>query len=231
LKETTKALVYPLVMDQKSLFTIVPGERLPQHRRQLILTTPPQTLGDPQTGVNLRWRLSNLKMAELERKGVDPRNVVFISIHADALHPSIRGTTIYIPGARYCKGIEGQEAVRAEGYSKGLAEEIIDSLYKNGYPVHPYQPVRNRIIRYRSYWVPAVLKMNHVPTKVLIEVNNMDNPEDRQALQTQAFRQKFASCVVDALVAYYSRQNSHNGVPQVSADPRRSPEAGVRSGT
>ena len=234
LKETTQALVYTLVMDQKSLFTITPSDRLPQHRRQFILTTPPQALGDPQTGVNLRWRLANLKMAELKRQAVDPHNVVFISIHADALHRSIRGTTVYIPGARYCKGIEGQNAVQAEGYSRGLADEIIDNLYKNGFPIHPYQPVRNRIIRYRSYWVPAVLKMNHVPTKVLIEVANLDNPEDRLALQTQAFRQKYALSVVEALVAYYSRQNGQSGPRQASMPVRKdgagTPKAGTRPG-
>jgi N-acetylmuramoyl-L-alanine amidase len=203
LKESTKALVTPLVADQKSQFTLVPSDRLPQHRRQLILTSPPRALGDPQTGVNLRWKLANQKMAELSKARVDPRNVVFLSFHADALHPSIRGTTVYIPGARYCKALSGPEAVRAEGYSKGLAEELIDMLYKNDLAIHPYQAVRNRIIRYRSYWLPAVLKMNYIPTKNLIEVVNLNNPADRAALQTQAFRQKFAESVVEALVRYF----------------------------
>src|SRR5256885_11217725 len=30
--------------------------------------------------------------------------VVFLSIHADSLHPSLRGAMIYIPGERYVQG-------------------------------------------------------------------------------------------------------------------------------
>ena len=211
LEETTKAAVTPLVLDQKSQFTITPADRLPQHRRQLILTTPPQALGDPQTGVNLRWKLANQKMADLGHDGVDARNVIFLSIHADALHPSIRGTMVYIPGARYSKALAGADAVNAEGYSKGLAEELVDTLYKNGLTIHPYQAVRNRIIRYRSYWLPAVLKMNYVPTKVLIEVANLNNPDDRAALGTQAFRKRFAESVVEAITSYYNRRSGKAG--------------------
>jgi hypothetical protein len=223
LRATTKALVTPLILDQKSQFTLVPSDRLPQHRRQRILTNPPQALGDPQTGVNLRWKIANLKMAELTKARVDPRNVVFLSFHADALHSSIRGTTVYVPGARYSKALSGPEAVRAEGYSKGLAEELIDTLYKNDLPIHPYQAVRNRIIRYRAYWLPAILKMNYVPTKALIEVVNLNNPADRAALQTQAFRQKFAESMVEALVRYFEPLNGGGRTAEVPSGEGRSP--------
>jgi N-acetylmuramoyl-L-alanine amidase len=211
LLERTKASVLPLVQDNKSRFTVVPSDRLPQHRRHSLLTEPPQALGDPQAGVNMRWKMANQNMAELRRKGVPPENVVFLSIHADALHPSVRGTTIYIPGAAYCKASSRQEAVRAEALSKALAEETIDALYRAGVPIHPYQPIRNRIIRTRSYWLPAVLKMNHVPTKMLVEVANLNNPKDREAVATQAFRQTFAESLVEALVAFYAAKEQAAG--------------------
>jgi N-acetylmuramoyl-L-alanine amidase len=211
LLERTKASVLPLVQDNKSRFTVVPSDRLPQHRRHSLLTDPPQALGDPQTGVNMRWKMANQNMAELRRRGVPPENVVFLSIHADALHPSVRGTTIYIPGSAYCKASSRKEAVRAEALSKALAEETIDALYRAGVPIHPYQPIRNRIIRTRSYWLPAVLKMNHVPTKMLVEVANLNNPKDREAVATQAFRQTFAESLVEALVAFYAAKEQAAG--------------------
>jgi len=217
LEERTKAVVYPLVQDDKSRFVVVPSDRLPQHRYHSLLTTPPQVLGDPQTGVNLRWKMANQYMAELKRRGVPPNNVIFISIHADALHPSVRGTTIYIPGATYCKAISRQDALRAEALSKALAQETIDSLYRAGVAIHPYQPIRNRIIRTRSYWLPAVLKMNYIPTKLLVEVANLNNPQDREAVASQAFRQTFAEAVVDALVAFY---DTHPGAGPAAGSGR-----------
>jgi N-acetylmuramoyl-L-alanine amidase len=211
LLERTKAQVFPLVQDNKSRFTVVPDDRLPQHRRHSLLTSPPQPLGDPQTGVNVRWKMANLQMAELKRRGVSPTNVVFLSIHADALHPSVRGATIYIPGANYCKATSRADALRAEALSKALAQETIDSLYRAGVAIHPYQPIRNRIIRTRSYWLPAVLKMNYIPTKLLVEVANLNNAKDREAVATQAFRQTFAQAVVDALVAFYASKEQAAG--------------------
>lgn len=211
LKERTKAQVYPLVQDNKSRFTVVPSDRLPQHRRHSVLTSPPYGLDDPQKGVNLRWKMANQKMAELKKKGVPPENVVFLSIHADALHPSVRGATIYIPGATYAKAPSRKEALRAEALSKALAEGTIDSLYRSGVAIHPYQPIRNRIIRTRRYWLPAVLKMNYIPTKLLVEVANLNNPQDREAIATQAFRQTFAESVMDALVSFYAAKERNGG--------------------
>ena len=221
LLERTKAVVHPLVQDDKSRFTVVPSDRLSQHRRQSLLTTPVQVLGDPQTGVNLRWKMANQYMAELKRRGVQPTNVIFLSLHADALHPSVRGATIYIPGASYSKATSRGEALRAEALSKALALETIDSLYRAGVAIHPYQPIRNRIIRTRSYWLPAVLKMNYIPTKLLVEVANLNNPKDREAVATQAFRQTFAEAVVDALVAFYDGKGQAAGGASERSPARR----------
>jgi len=38
---------------------------------------------------------------------------------------------------------------------------------------------------------------------VLIEVCNLNNPEDRKLLRTRAYREKVAGAIADALVAFY----------------------------
>jgi N-acetylmuramoyl-L-alanine amidase len=37
----------------------------------------------------------------------------------------------------------------------------------------------------------------------LIEVCNLNNPDDRKLLRTRAYREKVASAIADALVAFY----------------------------
>jgi N-acetylmuramoyl-L-alanine amidase len=69
--------------------------------------------------------------------------------------------------------------------------------------VHPYQPVRDRIFRGRRAWVPAVLRYNAIPAKLLLEVCNLANSEDRKLLTTRAFRQRTAEAVVDGLLRYF----------------------------
>ncbi len=48
--------------------------------------------------VHLRWVLANHLFAAFDRTG-DSRKTLFISFHADSLHPSARGTMVYVPGA------------------------------------------------------------------------------------------------------------------------------------
>jgi hypothetical protein len=63
--------------------------------------------------------------------------------------------------------------------------------------------VRDRIIRQGRTWLPAVLRGNTVPVKVLIEMANLNNPQDRSRLQDPPFRESFARAFVDSLLAYY----------------------------
>jgi N-acetylmuramoyl-L-alanine amidase len=48
-----------------------------------------------------------------------------------------------------------------------------------------------------------VLRYNAVPAKLLLEICNLNNPQDRTLIQTRDFRQQVAEAVADALVAYY----------------------------
>lgn len=206
LKEKTEAEVIPIVQDKKSKFKIIERDILPQHRNHIILTEPPQKLMDPQTGVNLRWKIANRTYTNLINKGVDKSKIVFISIHSDALHSSIRGTTFYIPGASYVKALSNNEAIEGEGQSRKLAIEISKIFKKNEINLHPYDPVREKIIRYKKYWLPAVLKMNLVPTKLLIETVNLNNEEDRKLILSREFRKKISGAIVDGIISYFQKK-------------------------
>jgi N-acetylmuramoyl-L-alanine amidase len=190
-----------------------------------VLTTPPYPIADSKIGVHLRWFLANSVFRQTARRPDDSERVVFLSLHADSLHPSLRGAMAYIPdahgevtrtpfsGVEFARRKEVREqprsvASRAElqrsaGLSRQFAEELIGAMRDVDLAVHPFKPIRDRIVRGRRPWVPAVLKYNTVPARTLFEVCNLNNPQDRALLQTRAYRQKIAEAVVAALSAYY----------------------------
>ncbi len=208
LKEKTEAEVIPLVQDRKAKFKVIERNKLPNHRSHIILTEPPEKLSDAQRGVNLRWKLANRIYINLINRGIEKSKIVFISIHADALHPSIKGATFYIPGASYMKAITGREAIEGESQSKKLSREIAKIFLNKNISLHPYEPIREKIIRYKNSWLPAVLKMNLIPTKVLIEIVNLNNAEDRKVLETKEFRKNIAEGIFEGIVSYFQKNNN-----------------------
>ncbi len=207
LTEKTEAKVIPLVQDKKSKFKVIDRDVLPQHRSHIILSNPPEKLNDSQKGVNMRWKLANMNYSRLINEKVDKNKILFISIHSDALHQSIRGATFYIPGASYMKALWGEEAIEGESQSRKLAKELLKSFKNNEINLHPYEPIREKIIRYKKYWLPAVLKMNLVPTKILIEILNLNNEEDRKNLLSKEFREKLSQAIFDGIVSYFQKNN------------------------
>jgi N-acetylmuramoyl-L-alanine amidase len=200
-------------------------------RQHAVLTDPPYTIEDARVGTNLRWYLSNSILERIVKAGFDPEEVVFVSIHADSLHPSLRGAMVYVPGllpTRDGYGKSGtvyaarkevqqrprvsfsrEERVRSEGLSRELAQHVIASLRRRSLAVHPNQPVRDKIVRGRGTpWVPAVLRYNAVPAKILVEVCNLGNPRDLELIQTRAFRQDVAQALADGLLLYYGANPS-----------------------
>ncbi|RJP64711.1 MAG: LysM peptidoglycan-binding domain-containing protein [Candidatus Abyssobacteria bacterium SURF_17] len=199
---------------------------------EYVLTNPIYRNHNASVSANLRWYLANSVFRKETAQGVSPDRVVFVSIHADSLHPEARGTMVYIPGTFYCKGNggksgheytsraevkEGQfvqisykDRVRSEGLSGDLGKCVIDSLARNDIMVAPEKPIRNHVIRRRREWVPAVIRHNIVPTKILVEVANLNNPVDCELVTDPAFRERFAHAFVEALKQYYSGQ----GTPQ-----------------
>ncbi len=161
-------------------------------------------------------------------EGASPDKIVFVSLHADALHPKARGTMAYIPGTYYCRGNGGKSGyvytshaevrekqyvkisyktrVRSEGLSREFAEHLIDSLSTYKVKIHSEKPIRNHLVRRRRAWVPAVIRHNIVPTKILVEVGNLKNREDCTLMADPEFRERFAQAFVHALKQYYGEK-------------------------
>lgn len=238
LEERTAATVALTTRDGAS-WEIHDRDVLPLSRRHAVMTTPPYPNEDPQVSAHMRWYLANSVHRQALAGGGDPEKTVFLSIHADSLHASVRGATVYIPGASMIGGEFGksgtvyasrrevrerprvrysyQERVKSEGLSRQLAEHLLGEFRGRGLAVHPNKPVREKIIRQRSAYVPAVLRYNAVPAKVLLEVCNLANAEDRRLLQTRAFRQRVAEAVVDGILEYYGDEGIESAGQVVTA--------------
>ena len=228
LADRTHATVHPLVTDASTGHA--PLSRLSRDDDERLLTEPPLELGrgvSTRTAVHARWLLSNDIRRRLLQDGVADDQLVFVSIHADSLHPSARGAMAYYPASKFRpdrygvpSSVSGSghsfkearaanqfkmtrtEALRAEGRSRRLGESIIESVREAGIEVHGFSPVRGYIVRKRAM-VPAVLRFNRVPASVLVEVVNLNNGEDQKQLRDPAFRQAFAEAVLDGLLRYF----------------------------
>jgi N-acetylmuramoyl-L-alanine amidase len=218
--------VFMTTKSVSSGYEVANRDKLKNLTDHVVLTNPRYELTDPVVGVNLRWYLANSILGESTRKSVPEENVVFLSIHADSLHPSLRGAMAYIPGERYVRGSftkkgkvylaraevresptvshSSEDALRAEGLSRRLAETIISAFERNDLKVHPFNPVRDNVVRNGREWVPAVIRYNKVPTRLLLEVCNLGNAEDRRLMKTKAYRQDLAEAIYAGLVNFYS---------------------------
>ncbi len=226
LEEQTKATVWTTVQDPAFAGSNLERDVLPVARNQRLLVDPPYDLADATTGVTLRWILANAILSRLVKQKVNPERVVFVSLHADSLHPAIRGLMVYVP-SRALRGSSGpwQRAAfdcretrtltpprfppafrsRAEALSEQLGRAIVRSAERFSVPVHPYDPVRSSVLRGGSRWVPAVLRYSLVPTAVLIEICNLNNDEDRQLLLSWRFREKLAHAIAAGLAEGFAR--------------------------
>jgi N-acetylmuramoyl-L-alanine amidase len=52
-------------------------------------------------------------------------------------------------------------------------------------------------------YVPAVLRNNLIPTKVLVETANLNNATDRERLADPEWRQDYAQALTNALLAHF----------------------------
>lgn len=225
-ESSTAARVLTTIRDRSSGYRPLDGPfRL--DRDEEILTTPPYVPRQPHVstvGVNLRWYLVNSYYRSLIASGADPEKIVFISVHADALHPSLRGAMLYVPGQNYrartygCLGrlydrkevdelryvrLSTREREVSEGLSRRLAGVIVEAFLDAGLPVHPYEPIRDHVIRMRRDWTPAVIRSSLVPQSLLLEVVNLNNPRDAALMKEPQFRDKVASALLEALRHYY----------------------------
>ena len=226
LETATGATVIATTQDGSDL-QIPERGKLANSKNHRVLTTPNYKIEDSRVGVHLRWYLANSVYRQALAKGTDPAKIVFVSIHADSLHRSLRGAMVYVPAAEYRTGTFGKsgqvytarrevrekprvsyssrERTKSEGLSRDLAGHILDSFNAADLTVHPDKPIRGKIIRGRRKYVPAVIRFNAVPSKVLLEVCNLANTKDRSLIQTQEFRQQVAEAIVRGILGYYGQ--------------------------
>ena len=228
LETRTAAQVLMTLVDRETGCTPSQGNKLKANLQGTIQTHPPflaREEGQAKIGVNLRWYLANSIYREAQRRRTEADRVVFLSLHADSRHPSLRGLMVYVPGAGYRTATYGhsgatyrkyeevrektlvrfskKQRVRSEAVSRKLASSIVESFRDHGLPIQPHQPVRNRIIRGRSRFVPAVLRGNMVPNKVLVEMVNLSNKTDAKLLGSARQRQRLADALYAGLFGYF----------------------------
>jgi N-acetylmuramoyl-L-alanine amidase len=228
LEARTAAKVYLTLDDPATGSAPSSTDAIAPNRKRTVLTTPTflaEEDGETAVAVNLRWYLANSLFRKLVKSGTDPDKIVFLSLHADARHPSLRGAMVYVPGSSYRRGTIGssqstymqfkevremprvtfteRDRLRSESVSRKLAGAIVQDLKKDDLPVQPFQPVRDRVIRGGEVWLPAVLRGNAVPAKVLVEMVNLNNDEDAALLARAADRDRLAASLSDALTTYF----------------------------
>jgi N-acetylmuramoyl-L-alanine amidase len=218
--------VWTTTEDTRTGFATPERDRLEQHRHRIIRTDPPYVITDAPLGVHLRYYLTNDIILNRLSDDVPRSKTVFLSVHADSLHPSVRGAMVYVPsrylrptkpytvGRQDIKGFAEYRAhptirlgsdfkARVEASSRHMAGKIVASFERNGIAVHENMPVRDRVLRGRRGWVPAVLRYTAAGNAVLLEVGNLSNPEDRALITDWQWRERFARAVVEGLAAAY----------------------------
>ena len=228
LERHTRATVWTTIQDATIGFSVPASDRLVQRRDAFLLTRPRYRLEDSVLGVHLRWYLTNDIILNRVGPSVPRSKTVFLSIHADSLHPAVRGAMVYVP-SRYLRPDKPYTVrrrdiqtyaeyrnhptvrlgtnfkARVEASSRHLAQGILTSLEDNDIKVHPYEPIRDRVLRGRRSWVPAVLRYTAAQNAVLLEVCNMANPEDRELMLQSQWREEFARAVVGGMAAAFAQ--------------------------
>ena len=223
LEEETAAEVYMTVRDKSRGWAPNHGSAFPRDTDEYVMVNPIHPIQETTISLHLRWYLANYIYYTKQAAGISTSNMVFISIHADALGSKPRGSMVYYPGKDYVGSFTNpgptlrkyaevryrpnatfvrSEMERSENVSRAFALTLINSLHKNRIKVHDNKPVRDHIVR-RSSFLPAVLKYNKVPTKVLIETVNLENGTDRSRIKSARFRELYAKAILEALITFY----------------------------
>jgi N-acetylmuramoyl-L-alanine amidase len=237
-EKRSAATVFTTTRSRSDGYDVVDDDELSDQSDHVVLTNPEYGLDDPIVGVNLRWYLANSLFRRAVRAKVAKEKVVFVSLHADSLHPSLRGAMVYIPGEKYVQGSyekrdkvylaraevresprvrhSATESLAAEGLSRNLAESIVDAFDESGLKVHPFNPIRDNVVRDDHEWVPAIIRHNVVPTRVLIEICNLGNERDRELMKTRRYRQHVAEAIYRGIVSFYEEPADSPAPPKVA---------------
>lgn len=227
LEQETEAQVSSTIRYPGLGFTTREDIRTPSRAAE-ILTSPPFAVDGESpsaVSVHLRWVLANDLFDAFRRNRGDAQKTLFLSFHADSLHPSARGSMVYVPGAALVPSrfalsgartgrvaevrrsarvsFTGREKLQGEARSRQFSESLLKALQKVQIPIHANRPIRNVIHRSGGKWVPAVIRYSTGATKALIEVANLTNEDDAANLRDPEFRERYAVAVVNAIRAHY----------------------------
>jgi len=227
LEATTRARVHTTLLDPDQGSTFTAARSFTHDEDEVILTTPNYNPVNTDTAVIMRVFLVNALYREELERGTPPENVFFASIHCDSLPERLSGTMVYIPGAAYRPDVEtfnnpfyqsykearGHETITitaperedAERRGQRFGEILLDTLREHQLTVSASEkPIRNIIIRSASSrFVPGVIRNTKVPTRVLVETANVQNPQDRANIVDPAWRQAYAEAFAEAIRRYF----------------------------
>ena len=197
-------------------------------RDEHLLVTPRYLSRNARIGVNMRVYLVNHIFKQLRKKKVPSENILFISLHGDALHSSLSGAMVYYPDHRLRRGrfILSSKIYRkrkeyiskltynprdnkySEKLSKSFGKVIINQFRKLRLRTHPVSSaVRGYLYRKGIKTLPAVLRYSKVPTSVLVEIANLNNRLDRRDLLKSKTRQQIAKAITNSVTAHFDRSS------------------------
>ena len=197
-------------------------------RDERLLVTPHYLTRNARIGVNMRVYLVNHIFKNLRKKKVPSENILFISLHGDALHSSLSGAMVYFPDSRLRRGrfnmsskiyrkrkeystnltYKPRDNKYSEKLSKSFGKNIINEFRELGLRTHRVSSaVRGYLYRKGKKTLPAVLRYSMVPTSVLVEIANLNNRLDRRDLLKSKTRQKIAKAITNSVTTHFDRSS------------------------
>ena len=197
-------------------------------RDEHLLVTPRYLTRNARIGVNMRVYLVNHIFKQLRKKKVPSENILFISLHGDALHSSLSGAMVYYPDHRLRRGrfilsskiyrkrkeyiskltFKPHDNKYSEKLSKSFGKVIINQFRKLRLRTHRVSSaVRGYLYRKGIKTLPAVLRYSKVPTSVLVEIANLNNRLDRRDLLKSKTRQQIAKAITNSVTAHFDRSS------------------------
>ena len=197
-------------------------------RDERLLVTPRYLTRNSRIGVNMRVFLVNHIYQKLKKKKIPSENILFISLHGDALHSSLSGAMVYYPDSRlrrerfrlknniYRKRKEytpkltfkPEDNRYSEKLSKSFGKVMIDEFRKKKLRTHRVSSaVRGYLYRRGKKTLPAVLRYSKVPTSVLVEIANLNNRHDRSDLLKSITRQQIAKAITNSVSTHFDRSS------------------------
>ena len=197
-------------------------------RDERLLVTPHYLTRNARIGVNMRVYLVNHIFKNLRKKKVPSENILFISLHGDALHSSLSGAMVYFPDSRLRRGrfnmsskiyrkrkeystnltYKPRDNKYSEKLSKSFGKNIINEFRELGLRTHRVSSaVRGYLYRKGKKTLPAVLRYSMVPTSVLVEIANLNNRLDRRDLLKSKTRQQIAKAITNSVTAHFDRSS------------------------